>query len=65
VVNFSPPSTHNPIGAGIFLHGWNSSGHTAGCIALQPGQLFAVMSWTSQARAPHLTMGTDAEMQGL
>ncbi len=51
--------------AGIFLHDNTTSGHTAGCVALPPGELDAVLGWLNPAAQPHFAVGTAAEMNGL
>ncbi len=51
--------------AGIFLHDDTSSGHTAGCVALPPGELDAVLGWLNPAAQPHIIIGTNATMNSL
>jgi len=64
-VLFNPPPTHDPTGSGIFLHDNTASGVTAGCIALPPGQLDAILGWLAVQDQPHFAVGTAAEMNGL
>ena len=65
VINYNPPPTSDPIGAAIFLHDDTPLGYTAGCVALPNAELDAVLAWMAPASAPHMAIGTAAEMPGL
>lgn len=57
---------HPPESAsGIFLHDYTNSGVTAGCIALPPGELNAVLGWMNPTDAPGIAIGTTGAMGGL
>lgn len=57
---------HPPENAsGIFLHDYTNSGVTAGCIALPPGELDAVLGWMNPAADPGIAIGTTGAMNGL
>lgn len=57
---------HPPEAAsGIFLHDYTNSGVTAGCIALPPGELDAVLGWMNPADNPGIAIGTTGVMNGL
>jgi L,D-peptidoglycan transpeptidase YkuD (ErfK/YbiS/YcfS/YnhG family) len=49
------PMPHPPDNAaGIFLHDDTTAGDTAGCVALPPGQLDALLAWLRPADSPHI-----------
>ncbi|HEX7353831.1 MAG TPA: FG-GAP-like repeat-containing protein [Mycobacteriales bacterium] len=49
-------------GSGIFLHDDTTSGVTAGCIAIAPSALDAVLAWLDPAQNPVIRIGTPAEV---
>lgn len=56
----------NPVvigkGSAIFLHDSTSSGVTAGCVAIAPPALDAVLSWLDPAQNPVIRIGTRAQV---
>lgn len=61
IVTPNPPENS----AGIFLHDYTSSGYTAGCVALPPAELDAVLGWLNPGAQPHIIIGTNAAMNSL
>nr|MDQ2727762.1 L,D-transpeptidase family protein [Actinomycetota bacterium] len=51
--------------SGIFLHDDTTAGDTAGCVALPPGELDAVLAWMNPGAQPHIAIGTAATMSSL
>ncbi len=66
-VHFADILTPNPPqnSAGIFLHDDTTAGDTAGCVALPPTELDAVLGWMNPGAAPHIVIGTAAVMNSL
>ncbi|MDQ2839234.1 MAG: hypothetical protein M3Y89_17790 [Actinomycetota bacterium] len=53
------------VASGIFLHDDTTSGVTAGCVALPPAELDAVLGWMNKASNPHIVIGTASGISGL
>ncbi len=62
VINFNLNPTVQGRGSGIFLHDNTSSGVTAGCIAIAPATLDAVLGWLDPAQNPVIRIGTTSEV---
>lgn len=62
VVDFNTDPAVPGRGSGIFLHDDTTSGVTAGCIAVAPSALDAVLGWLDPAQHPVIRIGTPAEV---
>lgn len=53
-------------GSAIFLHVWrNASSPTAGCTALQEGNVLRLMKWVDSDKRPLIIQGTEADLKRL
>ena len=62
VIDFNTNPTVLGKGSAIFLHDSTSSGVTAGCVAIAPSALDAVLSWLDPAQNPVIRIGTRAQV---
>ena len=62
VINYNINPTVAGRGSGIFLHDDTNSGVTAGCVAVAPSALDAVLGWLDPAQNPVIRIGTAAEV---
>ncbi|MDQ6838706.1 MAG: L,D-transpeptidase family protein [Actinomycetota bacterium] len=51
--------------SGIFLHDDTTAGDTAGCVALPPGELDAVLGWMTPGAGPHIAIGVSGGINAL
>lgn len=53
-------------GSAIFVHVWGESeGPTAGCVALDEGQLVAIIDWLDPAQKPMIVMGNEGTIDAI
>lgn len=62
VIDFNTNPTVIGKGSAIFLHDSTASGVTAGCVAIAPSALDAVLSWLDPAQNPVIRIGTRAQV---
>ena len=62
VIDFNMDPTVIGKGSAIFLHDATGSGVTAGCVAVMPSTLDAVLSWLDPAQDPVIRIGTSAQV---
>ncbi|MBV8979982.1 MAG: L,D-transpeptidase family protein [Acidimicrobiia bacterium] len=62
VIDFNTNPTVIGKGSAIFLHDATASGVTAGCVAVAPSALDAVLSWLDPAQNPVIRIGTRAQV---